>query len=55
MTAVGATGILGPFFIEGNIDADKYPRLLKEEFYPVFSALGNASELFLMQDGAPPH
>ena len=53
--ALGATGIIGPLFIEGNVDADQYLRLLEEEFYPAFYALGNASELFFMQDGAPPH
>ena len=49
--AVGATDIVGPFFIGGNVDADQYLRLLEEEFYPAFCSFGNSSELFFMQDG----
>ena len=30
--SVGATGIIGPFFIEENVDADQYLRLFEEEF-----------------------
>ena len=53
--AVGAPGIIGPFFLEGNVDGESYLRLLQDEFYPEFSSLPNQSELLFMQDGAPPH
>ena len=53
--AVGVPGIIGPFFIEENVSCETYIDLLIEEFYPAFSSYSNASELHLMQDGAPPH
>ena len=53
--AVGEAGVIGPFFFEGNMDADSYLKLLEEEFFPVFSGYSNQSELLFLQDGAPPH
>ena len=32
--AVGASGIIGPFFLEVNLDGDSSLRLLKDDFYP---------------------
>ena len=52
---VGEAGVIGPFFFEGNVDADSYLKLLEEEFFPVFSGYSNQSELLFLQDGAPPH
>ena len=47
--------MIGPFFFDGNVDADSYLKLLEEDFYPAFSSYTNQSDLLLMQDGAPPH
>ena len=53
--AIGVPGIIGPVFIDGSVNGEEYLRLLKEDFYPAFCSLPNASELHFMQDGAPPH
>ena len=53
--AIGVPGIIGPFFIEENVSGETYLNLLTEDFYPAFSSLPNAQELYFMQDGAPPH
>lgn len=53
--AVGAPGIIGPVFIDGNIDGAAYLELLANDFFPAFSNLRNSSDLIFMQDGAPPH
>ena len=53
--AVGEPGIIGPIFIEGNVNGEAYLKLLQDDFYHEFSSLPNQSELMFMQDGAPPH
>ena len=53
--AIGHAGIIGPFFLEGNVDSKSYLKMIEEEFYPVFSNLPNSPNLIFMQDGAPPH
>ena len=53
--AVGAFVIIGPFFLEVNVEADSYLRLLIDESYPELSSLSNRFDLLFMQDGAPPH
>ena len=53
--AVGGPGVIGPIFIEGNVDGDTYLALLKNDLYPAISNMGNSSELIFQQDGAPPH
>ena len=53
--AIGEPGIIGPIFIEGNVNGEAYLKLLQDDFYPEFSSFPNQSELMFMQDGAPPH
>ena len=53
--AVGASGIIGPFSLEVNVDGDSYPRLLQDDFYPEFSSLSKQFDLLFMQDSAPPY
>ena len=53
--ACGHPGVIGPFFFEGNVDADSYLEMITEKFYPAFERLDYASQIIFMQDGAPPH
>ena len=53
--AMGYHGVFGPFFFDGNVNGSSYLEMISNQFYPEFSALENSSELYLMQDGAPPH
>ena len=47
--------IIGPIFIDGNLNANKYLNMLQEEIFPsLLSANGNLPAYF-QQDGAPPH
>ena len=49
--------IVGPFFIEGNINAHNYVHLLRTEVVPCIQNItGNAFEnVWFQQDGAPAH
>lgn len=48
---------VGPFFIEGNLDGQKYETILREEIVPAIQALTNyqMDEIYFQQDGAAPH
>ena len=46
--AVGEPGIIGPIFIEGNVNGEAYLKLLQDDFYHEFSSLPNQSELMFM-------
>lgn len=50
--------IIGPFFIEGNLDGPTYLRLLQDSVVPRINELVEANEELypvFQQDGAPPH
>lgn len=52
--------VIGPFFIEGNLDGPKYLELLQEKTVPAMRVAAAAqnipwSEVVFQQDGAPPH
>ena len=49
------TRIIGPFFIYGTLNADKYKRLLEEEILPSVLSADGSYPTFFQQDGAPPH
>lgn len=59
---VGNT-IVGPFFIDGSLNGDKYLDLLQHQIIPALAALYPhhqnpqlpANSLWFQQDGAPPH
>ncbi|XP_024869057.1 uncharacterized protein LOC112452865, partial [Temnothorax curvispinosus] len=50
-------GIIGPFFIEGNLNANTYLQLLRNQIVPAIDNLfhGNIQNIWFQQDGAPPH
>ncbi|XP_066600766.1 uncharacterized protein [Prorops nasuta] len=48
--------IIGPIFIEGNLNADKYLQLIRDEVDGrVRSVTANTEIITFQQDGAPPH
>lgn len=48
--------IIGPFFIEGNLNAEKYEALLRDQVYPAILAVaGDINQVWYQQDGAPAH
>ena len=49
--------IIGPYFIDGNLNAQKYESLLKEHIVPKVRQLAehHTGELWFQQDGATPH
>lgn len=50
--------IIGPFFIEGNLNGEMYRNLLQNEILPVLEPLMDANadlNPYFMQDDAPPH
>jgi hypothetical protein len=50
--------IIGPFFIEGNLTAEVYLELLRENIVPAIARVveeGPQFEPIFQQDGAPPH
>lgn len=49
--------IIGPFFINGNLNAQTYEQLLRTEIVPAIRALKGDDfiDTWLQQDGAPPH
>lgn len=49
---VCASGMLGPFFLEGRVTADSYLTFLKEKVLPELPSLGVE---WFQQDGAPAH
>lgn len=48
--------IIGPFFIDGNLNANKYLNLLRENVLPAVHNLNiNLQEIWFQQDGCPAH
>lgn len=46
--------LIGPFFIEGTLNGDKYLELLRTQVIPAIEAL-NLENVWFQHDGAPPH
>ena len=49
---IWSSGRVGPIEIEGRLTATEYLRVLEEQIIP---SLGDTSNLYFMQDGAPSH
>lgn len=48
-------GVIGPFFIESNINAEVYNDLLRDQISPELESKGLIKDFYYQQDGAPPH
>ncbi|KAG8322571.1 hypothetical protein J6590_020274 [Homalodisca vitripennis] len=47
---------VGPFFIDGNLDAEVYQEILQNQVHPAIQvATNNCNEVLFQLDGAPPH
>jgi hypothetical protein len=46
--------LIGPFFIEGNLNSNSFLRLLQEQIIPQIQNL-NVNDVWFQMDGAPPH
>lgn len=47
--------VIGPFFIDENLDGSKYLSLLQDQIVPSIRQLRSDSNTWFQQDGAPPH
>lgn len=49
--------LVGPFFIDGNLDGTKYLQVLTDEIIPAIREIAGADfhNVWFQQDGAPPH
>lgn len=55
-TGILGDSIIGPFFIDGNLNANKYFNLLRNQIIPALRALNiNFEEIWYQQDGCPAH
>lgn len=53
--AISEEGIVGPVFINQNVNGELYLRMLRREFMPVAQGLNAVERFWFMQDGALPH
>lgn len=53
--AIGRLGIVGPVFIEGNVNAATYLHVLQEQFLPWAQQSQDFDEMIFQEDGAPVH
>ncbi|XP_025267674.1 uncharacterized protein LOC112639065 [Camponotus floridanus] len=55
-TGLLAERVIGPFFIDGNLTAEKYRTMLERDIVPAIQRVGdNFNEIWFQQDGAPAH
>ena len=49
--------LIGPFFIEGNLNGEIYLRMLRDQIIPAIQAIAgeNMNNIYFQQDGAGPH
>lgn len=52
---VWSFGIIGPFFIEGTVNAERYLNLLTNSIIPILQARPVYERMLWQQDGAPAH
>jgi len=53
--AICETGIIGPVFLDQNVNGERYKRMLRREFIPYAQAMDAIEGYWFMQDGALPH
>lgn len=49
--------LIGPFFIDGDLTAEKYEVMLRDQILPTIRQVAseNFAEIWYQQDSAPPH
>ncbi len=53
--ALSEQWLIGPIFIEKNVDGPVYRKILKNEAFPQFTAMKKFSKFLFQQDGAKAH
>lgn len=53
--AMSARHLIGPFFINGTVNAQSYVNLLRDDFIPALQQRGILQRSHFQQDGAPAH
>jgi transposase len=53
--AIGCHGVIGPVFIEENVNGANYLQMLQQTLMPTIQQWPSFDSLVFMQDGAPPH
>lgn len=53
--AISEFGIIGPVFLDQNINGERYKRMLLKDFIPVVQGMDAIERFWFMQDGALPH
>ena len=54
-TGIWSGAIIGPFFFPEIVTAHSYLEKLRREIVPSITRKMDSTEIFYMQDGAPPH
>lgn len=55
LIGMGYHGIIGPFFFDGNVNAQRYLEMLENQVLPALRLWPNFGDIVLVQDGAPAH
>ncbi len=53
--ALRVQGLIGPIFVEKNVDGPVYRKILKEEAFPQFTGMKIFSKFWSQQDGRKAH
>uniref|UniRef100_H3AAA0 Tc1-like transposase DDE domain-containing protein n=1 Tax=Latimeria chalumnae TaxID=7897 RepID=H3AAA0_LATCH len=53
--ALNARHVIGPYFFNGLVNHKSYLEMLQNWFVPELDALGIRQDVWLQQDGVPPH
>jgi len=53
--ALCADGVIGPFFFEETVNAERYATMIKDQFIPEAISHNWIENCWFQQDGAPPH
>ena len=52
--ALSGVGIVGPVFLDQNVNGERYRQMLEDEFIPVIQGAKRIDRYWFMQDGAAP-
>lgn len=53
--AICSAGVIGPYFFDGGVTAQRYIQMLDQYFWPIINRMPGRQNMFFMQDGATPH
>ena len=53
--AMSSHGIIGPTFVDGTVNTERYVKILENDFIPIIQSAPDFDKMWFMQDGARPH